>query len=638
MIEKMSKLEVLFLESDIDKVILALQKSGGLHVEPVATPAEARMHFKRFHLTPDLERKIQSLDHIAAQIEHIFTTFGADIPSPAECLPLEDDVDPDLISGRIRNIDKRISKLHRRRMNLLEDFRELSSYTEARQSVGALIEKAEAELAEPSELSGLMWIPPEESRMVRMAREIILRATGAHRSNEVGIWHSRVDSPWPMILIAVKWPQECRLSIREDLWEEGFRDFDFPNRTGGMPLSRTLSEYDSIITDQPLKMRGLEKDETSLFNENKAALAKSYHSSRAAAARLRRHPDMARTRHAIIANGWIPASKLDPFTESLGKKFGSGILVNELEIIHDETGRIPTSHANPGLIRPFEKILRLFPPATYGSMDPTALNSLTFPLFFGFMLGDAGYGLVILALSRFLSSRVPKHFGFVTSLMNAAGISSIVFGILFWEFFGNLAQGMSPVSFLPIIDRHHHVKECMVISLLIGALHLTLGFGLGAYKAVLSGKPRKAAGEIAFGAFIWLLFGTVGSMKTVGALPEWVFIPSLAGIGIATVVICSTLGIFSVMELFSTVSNVLSYTRLMAIGMSSVIIAYIANTLGAGTESLLTGIMVGLSLHLVNLVLGIFGPTLHALRLHYVEFLPKFYETGGREYEPFEYV
>lgn len=638
MIEKMAKLEVIFLEQNLDRVLLALQKAGGLHVEPVATPAEARMHFKRFHLTPELERKLHSLEHIASQIEHIFATNGSEIPAPTECGPLDDDVEPESISGKIRNIDKKISKLHRRRMNLLEDFRELSSLLEVRKCLGGLMETANSQLPEPAELSGLMWVPPEETRMLRMARDIVLRAAGAEKSDRIGIWHARLVTPWPMILIAMKWPQECCLSIREDLWEEGFRDFDFPNRTGGMSLAQTLLEYDSIISDQPRKLKELEESETELFNANRNSLTKSYHSARAAADRLRRYPDFARTRHSIISNGWIPVARLGSFTRTLEKEFGPELLVNELEIIHDETNRIPTSHSNPGAIRPFEKILQLFPPATYGSMDPTAMNSLTFPLFFGFMLGDAGYGLVILALAGLVTSRVPKQFSFIGSLMKAAGISSVAFGILFWEFFGNLAQGMSPVSFLPIIDRHHHIKECMIIALVIGALHLTLGFGLGTYKAIITGKPRKAIGELAFAAFIWLLFGAVGSMGAVGALPAGLFIPSVAGIGIVTVVIFKTLGIYSVMELLSTVSNVLSYTRLMAIGLSSVIIAYVANTLGSGAESLFTGILVGLSLHLVNLVLGIFGPTLHALRLHYVEFLPKFYETGGRDYEPFEYA
>ena len=75
----------------------------------------------------------------------------------------------------------------------------------------------------------------------------------------------------------------------------------------------------------------------------------------------------------------------------------------------------------------------------------------------------------------------------------------------------------------------------------------------------------------------------------------------------------------------------------MAIGFSSVILANIANILGNSASNIMVGVLMGLIFHLINLVLGMFGPTIHALRLHYVEFMPKFYEASGKEYEPFKY-
>ena len=89
-------------------------------------------------------------------------------------------------------------------------------------------------------------------------------------------------------------------------------------------------------------------------------------------------------------------------------------------------------------------------------------------------------------------------------------------------------------------------------------------------------------------------------------------------------------------DIMSSLTNIMSYARLMAIGMASVVLALVANTLGSSMGILAVGILVAVLLHVVNIVLCMFSPTIQALRLHVVEFYSKFFEGGGRQYVPFK--
>ena len=377
--------------------------------------------------------------------------------------------------------------------------------------------------------------------------------------------------------------------------------------------------------------------------------------------------------NAFIIDGWVPARKYDEIEKQLNEATGGLVYLTktEEEVKEEE---IPIELENPSPARPFELLINTFATPKYREIDPASVLFITFPLFYGIMLGDVGYGIIVAAMACIIKNKFKT--GGLNSLaliLFLSSILSIIFGFIYGEFFGfpifnvvvkgELEHGLLGISGPAIagihmpVHRFGEVQSLLLLTLIIGIIHILLGLVIGFRNHVVEHGLKHAI--LAKGSWMMILIGGVIAIaKLMPAVMSKLPVPTsdpvfVAGGGLAIIgliLLIAGEGFISILEIPTLLSNVLSYSRILAIGLSSAGIALAVNTLsmnlfikpdgvlmGKGVVLALVGVVVLFIGHLINLLLGILGPGLHSLRLQYVEFFTKFYEGGGKKYVPFGY-
>ena len=151
-------------------------------------------------------------------------------------------------------------------------------------------------------------------------------------------------------------------------------------------------------------------------------------------------PQFGRTDYAFMIDGWVPVADVDALTGMLHEKFGNEIIVSQLEIDEKDFENAPVALQNAGWARPYEELMGVMGKPKYGTYDPTWMLAIFYPLFFGMIVGDIGYGLVMLGTVIWLRMKFKDNSGvqLATAILGPAATSVIIFGFIYGEFFGNL--------------------------------------------------------------------------------------------------------------------------------------------------------------------------------------------------------
>jgi V/A-type H+-transporting ATPase subunit I len=293
----------------------------------------------------------------------------------------------------------------------------------------------------------------------------------------------------------------------------------------------------------------------------------------------------------------------------------------------------PVLLKNPPYFQPFELLTRILPLPRYTSFDPTPFLGIFFPIFFGMILGDAGYGLLIMTVTLILRKKYKRRKIILDAsrILFIASIYTTLFGILYGEFFGELGHtlfGLSPL----FIERRTAIIPMLLFAVTVGVIHILLGSILGLSTACKKKTKREALCRFINIIIILCILALVATLF--GLFPQLLTKPIILIILFLTPFLLFTGGLLAPLELLKSIGNIISYARIMAIGLTSVLLAFVANRLAGMTGDIVIGIVVAGMLHLLNIIIGIFSPTIHALRLHYVEFFGKFIEPGGKKFEP----
>ncbi len=379
----------------------------------------------------------------------------------------------------------------------------------------------------------------------------------------------------------------------------------------------------------------------------------------------------ASTEQVFFVTGFVPKDRFEKTKHALEQATKKKMDLQIKEIDHHE--KVPIEFNHTKLVQPFQFFMELFSIPGYREIDPTIFLMLTFPFFFGLMLGDVGYGVVCFILFAILRFKFPKGKQLFNAMMWCA-IITIMFGFVFGEYFGyEYISVETGNGFVESLNLPLHVEELvlhgtptgeyvyqfprlmnrlhaeinvlgntlpliLVIGGLLGVLHVNIGLFLGFINELhhslkLAILAKGAWWILQAGALLLAL-----SAVNIISLPMWI-----GGIiiAISAVMLVFGEGIQGLVEIPGIFTNILSYFRLGAVGLASVGLAIVVNESLAGPFFekggwfILLGIIIFIAGHTINIALGVIGPFLHSIRLHYVEFFGKFYKGGGMKYIPF---
>ena len=418
------------------------------------------------------------------------------------------------------------------------------------------------------------------------------------------------------------------------LQKKGFFPVNFVNITNfkGIALSnlKKLEEENSIFYT---KREEIKKKLERLSQEYKGFLGAADEFLSEQLEKAEAPLKFASTQSSFLIKGWIPTNELNKSIDGLNKVSNNKIFVHFEPAKKND--KVPVKLKNPKFAKSFEFFIDLYSMPTYKEIDPTLFIFLTFPIFFGIMLGDIGYGLVSLLFFWFLKKKMQKARNLFNILMVASFVS-MLFGFLYGEFFG--AEEIIGFELWRLLSRTHDIFTLLYIVVAIGAVHVNIGLVIGFINELKAHGLIKAIYEKAS----WIILEIGVAMLALSYFGK-IFISPLIGavfFGASILMLFKGEGIKGIMELPSIFTNILSYARLMAIGLSSAVLAVIINDSSReffqkGGFFVVAGVLILVIGHIINIMLGLLGSFLHSMRLHYVEFFSRFFDGGAKKYQPF---
>ncbi len=635
MLLPMAKVEIIGMKEKLEPTLRTLHGLGAVQIEDV-TQQSARMVLPKMSLDAAALAEREEVGLLVTRLEALLSLLPVR-PPPENLRQLYEEASFKPGHDLVAEAKKALEEIGPQAQALAVRRDEIEGEQALLPRYAATLRKVFPLAAELPELTGYETVALLIERRFSAVLDLLRQELIALVGEQFELNARDVDEETTAAILV--YPKEQSSKVNSLLGRENISQVRLPKELAGVSFKDALATIASRMAAIPTELDGIR-------DRLEELAARWYHPMALLRAALRDRLQelevvarLGATQYTFVLAGWAPCRNLSELKMALTQQVGEQVLVNELKVAQVDMRQAPVVLFNPAVVRPFEFLVQLLALPRYGALDPTPLMALFMPIFFGLILGDVAYGVMLLLIAGLMMRRFSS--GVLRSLaqvMISCGIWAVIFGFLFGEFLGGVGQRAFRMRPLWMERGGETLIPLLVFTIGVGVAHVMLGLILGMWEAV----HRRSGKELSerLGKFVALVavFWLVGVLSH--HLPRDFSTPGVVVLMIGIVLLSTPMGwvgtFLGPIEAVGVLGNVLSYLRLAAIGLSSVYLAEVANRLYGISANIVVGIIIAGLLHALNLALGIVSSTIQSLRLHYVEFFTKFYETGGETFKPFK--
>jgi len=647
--ERMFKARIVSVKDEIDKVLLALHAAEALHVKEVKElrPIEKEIIEKK---KTELEELLKIVDRFLGYVkkEHVIEIKEKIEPYTIPEL-LEKYGEPvKQIFSRLQILAKKLSNTETLKEKTSETLRYLELVARKYPTLKLRDMNYEGDVV----FSKTIVLPVERE-------EDFMKKVG-------GIVQFMVEELTPdmhekvIVIVGLKRDfQHVKLVLR-DL---NIKILDVPSEV--KPLSEYVGELKEKLKEYENEYMETSKELEKLIEENLNQVIVLRIILENEVAKLSVLEKAVGAKYISVIEGWVPESLRRKLLYELHNN------VKYFYISFTEPGKEetpPTKMKNLKILNYFEPLVKFYGVPKYTEWDPTPIVAYSFAVFFGIMLGDVVYGLALFLAVRYVLDKLvenpeSENYLLFKRMLYVSSAASVAGGILFGSYMGDTFSRIG-IKIPPLTPELINPLNLIIASMIIGLVHVNVAHFLGFIRAIKERDKVIIANKI--GLFLIQIFGIPYVLYTMinypilpipGEAYEKLIYGVFVGIGFLAYSQFLAMRFFGtfmwIFDITGLLGDVMSYTRLAGVSLATV---YLASSFNLMCEMIINGInslvpgIIGLVLggiagaavfgigHLLNFVLGIIGPFIHALRLCFVEFLPKFYEGGGEEYSPLKLI
>jgi len=662
MIEKMAKVEILGLKDIALDAIDVIHDLGTLHIEDL-TERIGSMETKRvtrMEMDPKFADHEATLNNLRAKVGDMIRELqpkseemeSEDVTREYKAL-WSDNVEVMIsrIDAMLREVEKATRDTVERKSDLLVELSRLEKYAPIMAKVQPLADR----VAKMTDMASIALIIERKYKAIlNYLNEEISKIT----EGECEIISSDVDDESTAALIVFN--RRYLKQVHEFLAVQDVNQVRLPSDLSKKPIDEAVGEVRARIAQIPSEIDEIDSKLVGVTEKYSVKLIAARNAIHDRLEAMDAVPKFGQTDQVFIISGWLPEPEVDPMEKALTDRFGNKVILTVIDIREEhEAEDTPVALHNSPFTRYFEVLYLLSKYPRYGTVDPTIVFAFFFPILFGLMVGDIGYGIIIMVAGwivhrKYSSKPMVNMIGFV---LTVGGAWTIFFGIIYLEFFGDWIYrwlgllnadgelekyilGTKNSIFKWPVDRIEGFTFMLAVCLIIGWIHMGVGLIIG----VMNGKrERNWKHALEKGGLFAILTGAMMIIAKFGMdwWPAWAAAVGAVLVIAGIVMAAKGAGFGGAIEGVVGMGNLFSYARLIAIGLASVIMANVANKLAmeqakSGWIGIIVGVIVFILLQTLNIVIGVFSPSIHALRLHLVESFGKFFEPAKVRYEPFK--